>query len=85
MAVDVKARLSRSLVSLIGGLIMTLLGYLFFSASVALLSQDPPKASAGLMAGLAGFTFTAGAVTLLRDWLILERACSEDSKEGEVG
>ena len=53
---------------------MLFLGYRFFSASLAYLSMDPPRVTAGLMAGLAGFTFTAGGVTLLRDWALVERA-----------
>ena len=64
----------KSIVSLASGAIFAYIGYLFFSASVGWLAADPPRVVAGIMAGLAGFTFTAAAVTLLRDWLILEKA-----------
>ncbi len=65
--------LARSLVSLIVGLFFAYMGYAFFNASVAWLAAEPPRVLAGLMAGLAGFTSTAAAVTLLRDWLVLEK------------
>jgi len=67
-------RLTKSVVSLGAGLLMTYLGYKFFMLSIGVLVDQPPRATAGLMAGLAGFTFIAAAVTLLRDWLIVERA-----------
>ncbi len=66
-------RLLRGLSSLAAGAVMLYLGYRFFSYSLGFLSADPPRVTAGLMAGLAGFTFTAGAVTLLRDWAVAER------------
>ncbi|ALL00252.1 hypothetical protein Pyrde_0202 [Pyrodictium delaneyi] len=65
--------LLRSLVSLVAGTAMAYLGYRFFLYSIGYLAAEPPKVTAGLMAGLAGFTFTAAAVTLLRDWIIVER------------
>lgn len=74
------ASLAKSLVSLVVGLFFAYMGYVFFSASVGWLAAEPPRVLAGLMAGLAGFTFTAGAVTLLRDWLILEKL---EKSEGE--
>lgn len=64
----------RSLVSLVLGLITLYLGYRFFMYSLGFLAAEPPRVTAGLMAGLAGFTFTAAAVTLLRDWIIVEKA-----------
>ncbi len=73
------ASLARSLVSLAVGLFFAYMGYAFFSASIAWLAAEPPRVLAGLMAGLAGFTSTAAAVTLLRDWLILEKL---DKKTG---
>jgi len=66
----------RSIISLIVGLVTLYLGYKFFMYSLGFLSSDPPRVTAGLMAGLAGFTFTAAAVTLLRDWIIMEKAGS---------
>ncbi|BEP17227.1 hypothetical protein PYJP_05790 [Pyrofollis japonicus] len=68
----------RSLVSLLVGLITLYLGYQFFMYSIGFLSQDPPRVTAGLMAGLAGFTFVAAAVTLLRDWIIAEKAATAE-------
>jgi len=63
----------RSIVSLAAGMVFVYLGYRFFEYSLAYLAMDPPRVIAGLMAGLAGFTFTAAAVTLLRDWAVAER------------
>lgn len=74
-------RLVKALAALGMGAAMLYLGYRFFAASIALLSAEPPRATAGLMAGLAGFTFTAAAVTLVRDWLIVDRA----EQRGEKG
>ncbi len=70
----------RSLVSLIIGLITLYLGYRFFMYSLGFLAADPPRVTAGLMAGLAGFTFTAAAVTLLRDWVIVEKASRPENE-----
>ncbi len=51
----------------------------FFSYSIALLQQDPPRVIAGIMAGLAGFVFASASISVLRDWLIVYRA--EKGKE----
>ena len=75
----------RSLVSLAAGVVMGYLGYRFFSYSLAYLAMDPPKVTAGLMAGLAGFTFTAAAVTLLRDWAVVERLIELEREEKRSG
>jgi divalent metal cation (Fe/Co/Zn/Cd) transporter len=71
----------KSLVALIAGFTMLYLGYRFFAYSVMYLAEEPPRVTAGLMAGLAGFTFTAAAVTLLRDWIILERLPRGEGKK----
>ena len=71
---DAGWRLLKAFASLGMAAALLYLGYRFFAASVALLSAEPPRATAGLMAGLAGFTFTAAAVSLVRDWLIVDRA-----------
>jgi divalent metal cation (Fe/Co/Zn/Cd) transporter len=70
----------RSLVSLLVGLVTLYLGYQFFMYSIGFLSQDPPRVTAGLMAGLAGFTFVAAAITLLRDWIIAEKAATTEGE-----
>lgn len=73
--------LIRSIASLGIGTAMAYLGYRFFLYSIGYLAEEPPKVTAGLMAGLAGFTFTAAAVTLLRDWIIVERI----ARAGKLG
>jgi len=70
-----------SIVSAIAGFLFAYLGYKFFMLSVSWLAVEPPRVTAGLMAGLAGFTFTAASVTLLRDWIIVERAMKEENKK----
>ena len=78
-----RARAARSIVSLAAGLAMLYLGYRFFMYSLGFLSAQEPRVTAGLMAGLAGFTFTAGAVTLLRDWALAERLAELLGRLGE--
>jgi hypothetical protein len=73
-------RIVKAVAALSMGIAMLYLGYRFFAASVALLEMEPPHATAGLMAGLAGFTFTAAAVTVVRDWIILERLEEQPQK-----
>lgn len=55
---------------------MLVAGYEFFMYSLGYLSANPPHVTAGLMAGLAGFTFTAAAAGLLRDWVVGEKLAS---------
>lgn len=74
--------LARIIVSLGVGLAMAYLGYRFFLYSIGYLAEEPPRVTAGLMAGLAGFTFTAAAVTLLRDWIIVEKASRLGERRG---
>ena len=64
----------RSIASLVFAAVFTILAYMFFSYSVSLLYAEPPRVTAGLMAGLAGFAFISAAVTVLRDWLVLRAA-----------
>ena len=72
----------RSIASFLIAVIVLYTGYRFFVYSLGYLAAEPPRVTAGLMAALAGFTFTAAGVTLLRDWVIVERACRlEESKE----
>ena len=71
----------RSIASLAFAAVFSLLAYLFFNYSVTLLYMEPPRVTAGLMAGLVGFAFISAAVTVLRDWLILRAA--EKLEEGE--
>ena len=80
---DVTERL-RSVASLVFAAVFTALAYMFFSYSVSLLYAQPPRVTAGLMAGLAGFAFISAAVTVLRDWLILRaaRAAEERREKG---
>ncbi len=73
----------RSIASLVFAGVFTLLAYLFFSYSVSLLYASPPRVTAGLMAGLAGFAFVSAAVTVLRDWLVLRAAEKLGKEEGE--
>jgi len=63
---------------------MLLAGYEFFMYSLGYLSANPPHVTAGLMAGLAGFTFTAAAAGLLRDWVVGEKLASalEEAEKG---
>lgn len=58
-------------------------GYRFFMYSIGYLAANPPHVTAGLMAGLAGFTFVAAAAGVLRDWLVAERlgAAAEETRE----
>ncbi len=63
----------RSVVAVAAGAAMLYLGYRFFSYSLGYLSANPPMVTAGLMAGLAGFTFVAAATTLLRDFVLGEK------------
>ncbi len=63
--------------------VFSLLAYLFFNYSVSLLYMEPPRVTAGLMAGLVGFAFISAAVTILRDWLILRAARGEEGEEAK--
>ncbi len=72
----------KSIVALVAGFTLLYLGYRFFYYSIAYLAAEPPRVTAGLMAGLAGFTFTAASVTLLRDWIILEKLAKTTREEG---
>ncbi len=64
----------RTVTALVFAAVFSLLAYLFFNYSVTLLYMEPPRVTAGLMAGLVGFAFISAAVTVLRDWLILRAA-----------
>ncbi len=64
----------RTVATLVFAAIFSLLAYIFFNYSVTLLYMEPPRVTAGLMAGLVGFAFISAAVTVLRDWLILRAA-----------
>ncbi len=75
----------RSAVAVAAGAAMLYLGYRFFSYSLGYLSASPPMVTAGLMAGLAGFTFVAAATTLLRDFVLGEKLAKalEEAKREE--
>ena len=72
----------RSIASLVFAAVFTVLAYMFFSYSVSLLYAQPPRVTAGLMAGLAGFAFVSAAITVLRDWLILRAAKAGEERGG---
>ena len=59
-------------------------GYRFFMYSLGYLAANPPHVTAGLMAGLAGFTFVAAAASVLRDWLVADRAAEALAAEREA-
>jgi len=58
-------------------------GYRFFTYSLGYLAANPPHVTAGLMAGLAGFTFVAAAASVLRDWIIADKAAQLLLEEAE--
>ena len=60
-------------------------GYRFFTYSLGYLAASPPHVTAGLMAGLAGFTFVAAAAGVLRDWIIADKAAEALAAATEKG
>ena len=58
--------------------------FYFFTNSMALMTAEPPRVAASLLAALLGLSTLASSVTLFRTW-ILARALSQPREEGEGG
>lgn len=70
----------------VGATALVLLGasFYFFTNSMALMTAEPPRVAASLLAALLGLSTLASSVTLFRTW-VLARALQQRPEEGEGG
>ncbi len=62
-------------------LLLLALGSYFLVNSLSLITQEPPRVAASLLAAVIGLSLVSAAVTLLRTWILSQKA-SEGPQSG---
>lgn len=61
---------TKQVVTVSTALILILAGIYFMFNSMSLITSDPPRVAASLLAAVLGLSLVSAAVTLLRTWLL---------------
>ncbi|MCE4618576.1 MAG: hypothetical protein F7C82_03075 [Desulfurococcales archaeon] len=64
---------TRQVVTIATAILLIIAGIYFLFNSMSLITSEPPRVAASLLAAVLGLSLVSAAVTLLRTWLLSEQ------------
>ena len=64
---------TRQVVTIATAILLVIAGIYFLFNSMSLITSEPPRVAASLLAAVLGLSLVSAAVTLLRTWLLSEQ------------
>jgi len=71
---------TRQIVTIATAILLIIAGIYFLFNSMSLITSEPPRVAASLLAAVLGLSLVSAAVTLLRTWLLSEQ--KEEPRSG---